>query len=219
MKFFSLFFYTLLFFWSAFDPSALGDAASLPSSDKTYETATKWPGTTFKIILIKRLNVGNVLMAIRISADATAPNDTLLGFLHAPVPKPVAAPVPIKSVGPRTGSTTSNEPIIPRPHSVPKPPDPFSLLTAFVIDEADQAQFNAVPQALSSGQPFYGPSEIVTGLRPRQWLQMSVQFPLPEPPPRPDGTVPDQKVDVTLPQALAPIKGVVVPPQQKMTLR
>jgi hypothetical protein len=171
------------------------------TQQKTYDVEAKWPGTKFTISLIKRMDVQRVMMAVQISTDTAAPNSTFLGFWPngQPKPEPVAPKAPFKPGVPQG------------PPAIAEHPNPFSLMKAYVVDEANQSQFNAVPQTISTSQPFYGPTEIITTLHPGSWVQMSVQFKLPVPAPNPDGTVPVQKVDVSLPQAMAPVKGVIVP--------
>jgi len=65
-------------------------------------------------------------------------------------------------------------------------------------------------------KPFYGPNELLTTIRPGEWLQMSVLFPSPPiPAAGSDGKVPIQKVSVFLPHANDPIRNVILPPLKR----
>jgi hypothetical protein len=162
------------------------EAAPAPSTDgalDSYVCDATWPGVKFKIVAVKRLDSQNILIALHVIAGADAPVSTMIGFWS---------------------DNGSPGPITEKHH-----PLPYSLLKANVVDLATKQSYGAVAQPLASHG--YGVSEITTGMHSGEWFQMSVKFPLPVPTPNPDGTIPIQKVDVTLPQAKGPIKNVIVP--------
>lgn len=152
------------------------------------KTSASWPGIEFEITKIERVDQNRLLVVIRVQADEKAANPTLLGF-----------PQTASSPGAVAGADI---------------PDPLSLRGAVLVDDANQKKYSALAELPS--KPFYGPNELLTTIRPGEWLQMSVLFPSPPiPAAGSDGKVPMQKVSVFLPHAKDPIRNVILPPLKR----
>lgn len=149
------------------------------------KTSANWPGIEWEITRIERVEQDRLLMVVRVHAGEKAANLTLLGF-------------PQTTPSPGTAADTDI-------------PDPLSLRSAVLVDDATQRKYPAFGEL--PRKPFYGPNEMLTTIRPGEWIQMSVLFPSPPTSVAgPDGKVPVQKVSVFLPHAKAPITNLILPP-------
>jgi hypothetical protein len=185
MNFYRHGFYGVLFLACAFGSLRAQTAPPPPSTSKDSVTSI-WSGVRLRVAKVNRLDAQAVILAIHVIAGDGAARPTFIGFQDKTKPLPGKPPLP---------------------------PKPYSLSAACIVDKATQKQYGAV--APPNGQPTYGPQAIIRTMVPGNWFQLSVQFNLPPPTPNPDGTVPVQKVDLTLPQATGPIKDMVVPPVPK----
>ncbi len=77
-----------------------------------------------------------------------------------------------------------------------------------MTDEKSGQSFNTVPAA--PGGPSYLPSAILTRLHPGEVQVVTLQFPVP-PPPQNEAELARQTVSILLPNAKAPISGLVIP--------
>jgi hypothetical protein len=184
----------ILYIASIFSALPAQDISSSLTSG--HEAASNWPGIKLQVFKADRLDADTVMIAIIVIAEKGAKSPTLIGFKDD-------SSAPGNMVSPNNSAKKPSKPSAPSYR-------PYSLSGSFVVDESNQKRFDAVPAP--AGQPTYGPFAIRTTMSPPSWFQMSIQFKLPVPPPNPDGTIPVQKVDVLLPEAKGPIKGVIVPP-------
>lgn len=164
--------------------------AQKPAAAPLGKAPSRWPGIELEIARIGRIPPAHLLLAIRVRAGAGAPPLTLLGF-----PRPVVPGAPVMA-----GDEV---------------PDPYSLRNAVLTDPATGRKYPALADLPAS--PFWGPNQLISSIRPGEWVQMAVQFPAPPPPaPGPDGKVPQQRVEILLPHAKEPIRNVPLPLPQTL---
>jgi len=159
------------------------------------EVPATWPGVTFQVFDIKRLDDAHVLMVVRLKSDGTSGEPVMIGDLpkggkrrHAGTPKSAK------------GAPDEDEEL----------PRAFTLTSARMIDETTRKEFSALPSLPS--KPYFGPNAMVTTLGPGGWIQMAVCFNAPPPlPAGEDGKRPPQKVTVLFPRAVKQLSGLVLP--------
>lgn len=148
----------------------------------------EWPGVTFEIAKIHRLDPTHILVAVRVRGESTLKAPVLIGTTKITELKSESAP-PEQLV----------EFI------------PFSLSSAKLVDQATGMEYPADDKLPAA--PYWGGPEISTDVRKNTWFQLAVGFKCPPPlPPTPDGKIQVQKVAFRLPMAKADVKDIVLPP-------
>lgn len=178
-------FFTLLFFAPLLQaqnstPPPLG---SVPA---------EWPGVTFEIAKIHRVDSTHILVAVRVQGGSTLKAPVLIGTTK------------ITEIKIDSSQTDQLVEFI-----------PFSLLSAKLIDQTTGMEYPADDKLPAT--PYWGGPEIATDVRKNTWFQLAVGFKCPPPlPPTPDGKLQVQKVAFRLPMAKADIKDIVLPPLETM---
>jgi hypothetical protein len=162
-----------------------------PSNDRT-DVATTWPEVHYRIAQVLRLEGDHVVVVVNLYATAKAPLGTFIG-IPVPIP-PNASPEEIQGGMFR--------------------PNPFSIQPAVLTDELSKQTFSTLPVAPLGPGTHYLPPTFLGTLHPQQSDIMTIQFSVPPPPPPEGGGLPpEQKVSILLPNAMGPVKDLIIPPK------
>jgi len=168
-----------------FSPSPFS-AQAAPTGATTNEVAANWPGIRFQIFRLLKLTDERLLVQVKVYATPEAnAGGTLIG-IPVPIPKN-ATPVMIASGMYR--------------------PNPFSLRPAVMTDEQTKETFHTLPP-LTTG-PQYVSADVVTTLHRGEGIMLTVQFPMPPPPPGQETG--RQTVSILLPGAKESVNGLSLP--------
>jgi hypothetical protein len=79
MKFLSLPFLAFVLLGCLWPASGLGAEPASTPPDDIYKVDTTWPGVSFTIAIVTRLDANNVLLLMKVSSSAAAPSATFIG--------------------------------------------------------------------------------------------------------------------------------------------